>query len=61
MSTPPPPQRNAAVALACPSDQVGSCARCYQPCHRYGYGGNPLCRACFAEVDAARTKKPKLG
>lgn len=45
--------------LTCRSDQVGRCARCQQPCHRYGHGGNPLCRACFALVEAARTKKPQ--
>jgi hypothetical protein len=24
----------------------GPCARCQATCHRYGPGGNPLCRAC---------------
>ena len=57
MTTTPPAPRSA--PLTCPSDQVGRCARCQQPCHRYGVGGNPLCRAHFAQVEAARAKKPQ--
>jgi hypothetical protein len=35
------------------TDEAGSCARCSGPCKRYGAGGNPLCRDCFAEVVVA--------
>ncbi|WP_267894101.1 hypothetical protein [Streptomyces sp. CB02613] len=37
------------------STQTGPCARCRQPTHRYGHGGNPLCAKCRAELPA---KKP---
>ncbi|MFE5841994.1 hypothetical protein ACFQ7N_10145 [Streptomyces niveus] len=30
----------------CPPGQVGPCARCHQPTHRYGHGANPLCPTC---------------
>ncbi|MEV4942849.1 hypothetical protein [Streptomyces zaomyceticus] len=26
----------------CPPPLLGHCARCQAPCHRYGFGGNPL-------------------
>ena len=51
MTTPTAPRP---APPTCPSDQVGRCARCQQPCHRYGVGGNPLCALCRAEVEAAR-------
>ncbi|RSO40603.1 hypothetical protein DMH15_14685 [Streptomyces sp. WAC 06725] len=51
MPTPRP-----SAALTCRSDQVGRCARCQQPCHRYGYGGNPLCVRCLAPVRATHGK-----
>jgi len=28
--------------------ETGPCARCRQPCHRYGPDGSPLCPACWA-------------
>ncbi|MFF5968301.1 hypothetical protein ACFY64_32170 [Streptomyces collinus] len=34
------------------SDEGGRCARCSEPCKKYGSGGNPLCRECFAKVAA---------
>nr|WP_260611617.1 hypothetical protein [Streptomyces sp. WAC04770] len=38
------------------STQTGPCARCQQqPTHRYGHGGNPLCKACREQLPA---KKP---
>lgn len=40
MSTPAPRK---APAPICPPAQVGPCARCGQPTHRYGPGGGPLC------------------
>lgn len=50
--TAPAPRPSA--PLSCPSDQVGRCARCHQPCHRFGYGGNPLCLGCLEPVRAAQ-------
>ncbi|MGW5258916.1 hypothetical protein ACWERW_39635 [Streptomyces sp. NPDC004012] len=32
--------------------EEGLCSRCAMKCKRYGAGGNPLCRDCFAEVAA---------
>ncbi|CAM5476063.1 MULTISPECIES: hypothetical protein [Streptomyces] len=32
--------------------EAGSCSRCQAKCKRYGSGGNPLCRECFASVAA---------
>jgi ribosomal protein S14 len=37
-------------APAWDTDEAGRCARCSEPCKRYGHGGNPLCRRCFPEV-----------
>ncbi|MFF9483045.1 hypothetical protein [Streptomyces sp. NPDC014733] len=53
MSTP----ASRAAVLACRSDQVGRCARCQNPCQRYGAGGNPLCQDCLAEVREAQGRK----
>lgn len=47
--TPPQPSD----AHLWPADETGYCARCRQPCHRYGTGGNPLCTGC--RVDSATT------
>lgn len=44
-------------APECPTNQVGPCAVCGYPTHRYGHGGNPLCVLCLANVEAARAKK----
>ncbi|MFC8538025.1 hypothetical protein ACFUJY_29495 [Streptomyces sp. NPDC057249] len=57
MTTPTPTKKS--TALTCPPSQVGLCARCQQPCHRYGFGGNPLCVTCRSAVEAARSRKPK--
>ncbi|CAL9325775.1 hypothetical protein [Streptomyces sp. SudanB52_2052] len=32
----------------------GKCARCSEPCKKYGSKANPLCRNCFAAVAAER-------
>ncbi|TBO60212.1 hypothetical protein EYS09_07890 [Streptomyces kasugaensis] len=45
------------IPLLCPSDQVGRCARCQQPCHRYGVGANPLCQTCRQAVETARQQQ----
>ncbi|MEQ4608510.1 hypothetical protein ACFWGE_30225 [Streptomyces bacillaris] len=37
------------------STQTGPCARCQQPTHRYGHGGNPLCKVCREQLPV---KKP---
>ncbi|MFD7574401.1 hypothetical protein ACFV6U_28415 [Streptomyces sp. NPDC059810] len=34
----------------CPPPLLGHCARCQAPCHRYGFGGNPLCQQHQREV-----------
>ncbi|MFK0230855.1 hypothetical protein ACIQUL_34380 [Streptomyces sp. NPDC090303] len=39
----------------CPPQTLARCARCFAPCHRYGWGGNPLCQQHQREV-AAMTK-----
>lgn len=52
MTTPARP-----APLACSPSQVGLCARCRMPCHRYGAGGNPLCATCREAVEVARGKK----
>ncbi|MEU6331982.1 hypothetical protein ABZ851_32715 [Streptomyces sp. NPDC047049] len=53
MTTPTP---TPTVALSCPPKEVGRCATCQQPCHRYGHGGNPLCKTCRTNVEAGRAK-----
>jgi hypothetical protein len=35
------------------SDEGGRCAKCAEPCKKYGSGANPLCRNCFAVVAGA--------
>jgi hypothetical protein len=32
-----------------PAHETGRCAICYEPCHRYGVGGSPLCSRCIAQ------------
>ncbi|MFE6743860.1 hypothetical protein [Streptomyces tubercidicus] len=54
MTTPAP--TSTTVTLSCPPKEIGRCATCQQPCHRYGHGGNPLCAQCRAKVEAGRTK-----
>jgi len=39
-------------APVCPPAQVGLCASCQHPTHRYGPGGSPLCVLCQAALDA---------
>ncbi|WDN56148.1 hypothetical protein [Streptomyces clavuligerus] len=41
----------------CPTSQVGRCAVCHHPTHRYGHGGNPLCPVCRADLLATQKKK----
>jgi hypothetical protein len=41
-------------APVCPPAQVGPCAGCGHPTHRYGLGGCPLCVVCLAKVEASR-------
>lgn len=40
VTTPAP--TSTTVPLSCPPKEVGRCATCRQPCHRYGHGANPL-------------------
>ncbi|MFE7948189.1 hypothetical protein [Streptomyces sp. NPDC057426] len=54
MTTPAP---RITPAPTCPPDQVGLCAKCHKPTHRYGFGGNPLCPVCREAVLAPQ--KPK--
>ena len=54
MSTPTAADRPKPPAPECAPSQVGLCARCQNPCHRYGYGGNPLCVLCRRDVEAGR-------
>ncbi|BDM74852.1 hypothetical protein HEK616_83390 (plasmid) [Streptomyces nigrescens] len=54
VTTPAP--TSTTVTLSCPPKEVGRCASCQQPCHRYGHGGNPLYTTCRAKVEAGRTK-----
>ncbi|MFJ6185269.1 hypothetical protein [Streptomyces sp. NPDC092295] len=57
-AAPPPakPGRGAlAVLLDCAPDQIGFCVKCREPTHRYGYGGNPLCRNCREQRKADRS------
>lgn len=44
-------------APECAPAQVGLCAKCQQPCHRYGHGGNPLCVLCRKELEEWRASK----
>ncbi len=43
--TSPAPTTRPQVATWSPS-QTGPCARCHQPCARYGAPANPLCLSC---------------
>ncbi|MFB6528699.1 hypothetical protein [Streptomyces sp. NPDC056399] len=42
----------------CPPPLLGRCARCHAACHRYGFGGNPLCQAHQHKVAELQAKKP---
>lgn len=53
MTTAPALELGNYPAAAWTSDEAGRCARCSEPCKKYGSGANPLCRACFAEVAAS--------
>jgi hypothetical protein len=55
MTTPAPPITEPDLsARTCPSDEVGPCATCHRPTHKYGRGArSPLCDHC----DAAATQK----
>ncbi|MET8585723.1 hypothetical protein ABZX39_33370 [Streptomyces collinus] len=57
MTSPAPSVRPAPPLPTCAPAQIGPCAHCRQPTHRYGHGGNPLCPVCLAEVEAARAQK----
>ncbi|MFF8910526.1 hypothetical protein [Streptomyces olivaceoviridis] len=57
MSSSAPSARPAPPLPECPPSQVGPCANCQQPTHRYGHGGNPLCVVCRAEVVANQDRK----
>ncbi|MFJ5217226.1 hypothetical protein ACIP98_21195 [Streptomyces sp. NPDC088354] len=37
-------------ARTCPSQSIGSCAKCQRATHRYGTGGCPLCQWCMASA-----------
>jgi hypothetical protein len=37
--------------LICPGDQIGPCAACHRPTHKYGRGArSPLCEYCDAKA-----------
>ncbi|MEU3640953.1 hypothetical protein AB0H23_32610 [Streptomyces albogriseolus] len=48
MSTPVPPVTEPDKSTqSCPSDQIGPCAMCQRPTHKYGHGArSPLCEYC---------------
>ncbi len=54
MTTAVPPVTEPDVsARTCPGDQVGPCARCRRPTHKYGMGArSPLCDYCDADAVA---------
>lgn len=54
MAAPVTPAR--APALTCAPSQIGPCAKCRQPCCRYGVGANSLCVPCRAALPASREK-----
>jgi hypothetical protein len=54
MSTPAMTDRPKPPAPECAPSQVGLCAKCQHPCHRYGHGGNPLCVLCRKELEEWR-------
>ncbi|MFD9572670.1 hypothetical protein ACFWBI_22845 [Streptomyces sp. NPDC059982] len=47
-------------ALACAPSQIGPCAKCRQPCCRYGVGANSLCVPCRTALQQAQ-QKPHSG
>jgi predicted amidophosphoribosyltransferase len=50
MTTAAEPELKDYPAVHWSSDEGGRCARCSEPCKKYGSMANPLCRDCFAEV-----------
>ncbi|WP_180686795.1 hypothetical protein [Streptomyces gossypiisoli] len=46
--------RSAPPLPECPPSQVGPCASCQHPTHRYGAGANPLCVVCMRELEVWR-------
>ncbi len=47
-------RRQVAGVLGVPLADLGRCAGCDVPCHRYGDGGRPLCQTCQETLDRAR-------
>jgi hypothetical protein len=46
-----PPTEPDASARICPGDQIGPCAACHRPTHKYGRGArSPLCEYCDAKA-----------
>ncbi|KAB1978514.1 hypothetical protein F8144_39415 [Streptomyces triticiradicis] len=43
----PPVSEPDPSAMLCSGSQVGPCARCGRPPHKYGQYGLPLCKWCF--------------
>ncbi|MFF9287493.1 hypothetical protein [Streptomyces griseosporeus] len=54
MST--PPARPAPPLPECAPAQIGPCANCQQPCHRYGHGASPLCVLCQQDLEEWRAQ-----
>ncbi len=54
MTAPVPPVTEPDTsARTCPSDQIGPCATCQRPTHKYGSGArSPLCEYCDAQAVA---------
>jgi hypothetical protein len=48
-------------ANMCPPQLLGRCARWQEPCHRYGFGGNPLCQEHQTEVAAQNKLRTLTG
>ncbi|MEU5757025.1 hypothetical protein [Streptomyces sp. NPDC047829] len=52
MTAPVPPVTEPDTsARTCPGDQIGPCAACRRPTHKYGTGArSPLCEYCDAKA-----------
>ncbi|HSA48646.1 MAG TPA: hypothetical protein VLH10_00850, partial [Yinghuangia sp.] len=53
-------RRAAAVLLHCPGWEVGPCAGCGEPVHRYGRNAGQYCGTCRTHMAAARRLEPSL-
>jgi hypothetical protein len=58
----PPPTEPDASARICPGDQIGPCAACRRPTHKYGRGArSPLCEYCDAKAVERWGRKLRAG